>query len=102
LKGCSDTIDSLDKSMQKLAGRLVPYDDEDKRVRAIFRPWECAGLNDRIASIETILKIVREADAHVEAIERDFAYVRTKIEDLERNDMLADEIRPYLKPDKNR
>jgi hypothetical protein len=30
LKGCSDTIDSLDKSMQKLAGRLVPYNDESE------------------------------------------------------------------------
>jgi hypothetical protein len=95
LEGLQRHIDSLDQSMQKLASRLVPYYDE---WRPISRHWAYpGGVDVQVASIETIFKIAREADAHIEAIERDFAYVRTRIEDLERNDMLADEIRLYLK-----
>jgi prefoldin subunit 5 len=105
LEGLQRHIDSLDQSMQRLAGRLVPYDDEANRLKPIHRPWvsRIVGLEDEHSpSLETVFEFVREADAHIEAMERDFAYVRSRIEDLERNDMLTDEIRPYLKPAKPR
>jgi prefoldin subunit 5 len=102
LDGLCRHIDSLDQSMQRLAGRLVPYSDEAERLQPISRPWQFRGLTQQVPSFETVFQILREADAHVEAMERDFRSVRTKIEGLERNDMLADEIRPYLKPEKKR
>jgi hypothetical protein len=46
--------------------------------------------------------MVREADAHIEAIERDFLAVRSKIASLEKGGLLSEEIKPYLKPEAKR
>lgn len=95
-------VEALDISMRRLADRLVPVEDEERTLTPI-RLREPAHRPTALASPEeTLAGMLREIDAHVEAIERDFRSVRVKIEDIERRDLLSDEIKPYLKPEKPR
>src|SRR5215510_13428203 len=101
LDSLSRHIESLDKSVQEFRNRIIPFDEDAVVFRGVRREWTWAKADDP-PSIEMVLHKIREADAHIEAIERDFASVRTKIEDLERLDLLSEEIRPYLKPETRR
>lgn len=81
-------IDSLDRSMQLLAARFpLP---EGCEIGYIYRPWQSpyqTGIQP--ATLEVIRNAIREVDAHIEAIERDFGLVKRGLE-------AGDDPTPYL------
>lgn len=95
-------IQSLDQSMLKLADRILPFDDEPKKSLGLPPRMDPLLIPAGDPSIELLISTIRRADAHIEAIERDFASVRSKIENLEENNVLRDELLPYLKPKRGR
>lgn len=94
------SIDLLDKGMRMLANRLIPFDDRDDFWGFVYRKWQFREESDPI-TLEATFEMVREIDAHLDAMDRDFNYVRNVIEDLDRHAALSDEIKPYLRPDKS-
>jgi hypothetical protein len=95
-------IDSLDASMQRLFARLVPADSDWNQFRGqIDRKWEGPYANPETRnpplSVERLIQMIREADAHIEGIERDFATVRARVDSVEHGELLRENMKPYLK-----
>ena len=72
-------IQALDRSMQTLADRIVPFDDP-RPVVIRTRAWSPVPVQTT-ASIEALAEMIRDADAHVQAIEADFRAVRVSRRD---------------------
>jgi prefoldin subunit 5 len=87
-------VEALDRDMQNLTDRIVPYDDQ--KPTFVSRGW----LDPRPTEInlETLYEKIRQADRHIQNIERDFSAVRSTIDSLDKDAILRDELKPYLRP----
>jgi len=94
-------IESLDASMQRLQARIAPSTLNDWGQGGIHREWEGPYALDEFKkqplTIETLINMIREADAHIAGIERDFATVKARIDSVEHGELLRENIKPYLK-----
>ncbi|MEP4031746.1 hypothetical protein [Roseibium polysiphoniae] len=88
-------LTSLDKSVQTLAGRIEPYDDEDlsKLIPRTIPPI----VSKKTASMDAIFEKIRLADNHIEAMERDLSKIRSLLQGMDGSTQLHDELEPFFK-----
>lgn len=90
-------VESLDRNVQVLHGRIQPFSNEDlERINGRQVPDIYGRLKP---CLETILVKIKKADAHVEAIERDVAAIRSYLETADGEYQLTEDLKQYYKKD---
>lgn len=86
-------IDSLEKNVARLAGRIRPYDNE---VPPHSKPWLDQIKSELAPNPKNLMIVVKQADNHLEALERDFSAVRATIDQISNDAWLRDDIKQFI------
>lgn len=85
-------VAALQRDVQVLGGRIIPFEDENLS-KAGAPPWnEYASLTVRGEGLTMagLAKIVRQADWQLKHAEQDIGYIRSKIVEAESGNMTSD------------
>jgi hypothetical protein len=94
-KLCRHT-EQLEKSIDTLSGRIIPYDGEQQRPSRYW--YEEVDKFSGDPGLQQIWELTRLADRHIQTLEYDLQAVRSKIEREEDSTWIKEELIPYLKP----
>jgi hypothetical protein len=86
-------VESLDRSMQKLAGRIIPFPDEDMG-KILPRHFNHDPL-PMPATLNIIYAKLVAADKHIQNIELDFSKVRSEADTTELGAVSREDFKPH-------
>lgn len=86
-------VASLDRGVRQLSGRIEPFEGE---VEPAYRPWIKCRIDSSGPTLKDILDVLRQADSHIEAIERDVAACQAKIDQISNDAWSRDDFKAYV------
>ena len=93
-------VESLERSVSLLAGRIEPYEGERLNSE---RDWiKHIGNPAPAATLRNLLILLRQADSRFECLEADFNALRAKVDQISNDAWSRDEMKPYLDKDRRR
>ena len=90
-------VDGLNRDVKQLLDRIQPRENEDDDDGGFSTAW-LAHVEKTAPTLTGIMSIVRDADVHVREAEYDLNYIRNQIDQIARDSLSRDEIKPYIKP----
>ena len=86
-------VDSLAKSVARLADRIQPYDGEAPPEIGVFLTESSV---KRTSTLADLVKIIAAADRRLEEIEHCAKFVKAQMDQISNDSWLRDDLRPYL------
>lgn len=76
-------VAALQRSAELLAGRIIPYEDEDARTRGPGGWDEYASklMREKALSLPALTDVIRQADHQLKDAELDIGFIRSRIDD---------------------